>query len=358
MLKISLAMRFIFWLCVLALLGPQSSALAQQTGWNVAQQGGFVVSLGRDARGEIWAGTEDRGVSRFSNGQWTFYGAANGLGDNDVYAVTGDRLGRVWVGHLNHGVSVWNGQTWKNYDVGQGPLGERVFALATSPVDGDVWIAHNAGLTRYSVESDSWTQFAVGNGFPTNEISSLAFNAAGQLYVGTQHQGLLVGSPADNFASWTAHRGATKAPDVPLGEGLPSNCINAVLVAGDDTVYAATDTGLATSKDGAEHWTFLRGRDWKAKAGASAQADVDEPEELLSEDYVTCLAQDARGLLWIGYRRDGYEARRPLEGLSAFYSPDKQNVRFSLRLGDFAPRRWLGFAGLLQSGRAVERQNP
>ena len=312
----------------LVIVCPQRAALAQQTGWNVAQQGGFVVSLGRDARGEIWAGTEDKGVARFTGGKWISYAAANGLGDDDVYAVTGDRLGRVWVGHRSHGVSVWNGQEWKNYDVGQGPLGERVFALATSPLDGDVWIAHNAGLTRYSLQNNSWTQFAFGNGFPTNEISALAFDAAGKLYVGTQHQGVIIGSPADNFAVWTTHKGADKMPVVPFGEGLPSNCINDITVAGDDTVYAATDTGLATSTDGGAHWTFLRGRDWKAKAGAEAKTDVVEPEELLGEDYVTCLAQDARGLLWIGYRRDGYEARRPLEGLVPFYSPENKTDDF------------------------------
>ncbi len=326
--KTFLTARLLLWLCVFAVVCPQRAVRAQQAGWNVAQQGGFVVALGRDARGEIWAGTEDRGVSRFSGGKWVSFGAADGLGDNDVYAVTGDRLGRVWAGHLNHGVSVWNGQSWKNYNVGQGPLGERVFALATSPLDGDVWISHNAGLTRYSLQTDSWTHFATGNGFPVNEISALAFDSAGRLYVGTQHQGVAIGSPADNFASWTAHQGATKTPNVPSGEGLPSNCINDILVAGDDTIYAATDTGLATSRDGGAHWTFIRGRDWKAKAGADAKTGADEPEELLGEDYVTALAQDARGLLWIGYRHDGYEARRPLEGLIPYYSPDDKTPDF------------------------------
>ena len=148
------------------------------------------------------------------------------------------------------------------------------------------------------------------------------------MYIGTQHQGVYTGTPADDFASWTAHRSADKTPNVSFGEGLPSNYINDILVAGDDTVYAATDTGLATSTDGGEHWTFLRGRDWKDKAGAKANTEVAEPEELLSEDYVTCLTQDTRGLLWIGYRRDGYEARRPLQGLVPFYSPENKTDAF------------------------------
>jgi ligand-binding sensor domain-containing protein len=50
---------------------------------------------------------------------------------------------------LNHGVSVYDGETWKNYGVIEGPIGERIFAIAVCPADGDVWIATSAGLTRY-----------------------------------------------------------------------------------------------------------------------------------------------------------------------------------------------------------------
>jgi ligand-binding sensor domain-containing protein len=63
------------------------------------------------------------------------------FGTDNAHAITCDALGRVWVGHLNHGVSVFNGLTWRNYDVPDGPRGERVFAMTTSPIDGAVRIA-------------------------------------------------------------------------------------------------------------------------------------------------------------------------------------------------------------------------
>ena len=294
---------------------------AQISRWNSGALGDNVVALGRDARGEIWAGTEDHGVAHFSGGKWSGFSVQDGLGDDNAYAIAGDRLGRVWVGHLNHGVSVWNGTGWKNYGITEGPLGERVFAIATSPLDGDVWIAHNAGLTRYSLADDSWTHFNRANGFPTDEISALAFDARGQLYVGTQHQGILAGAPADNFASWRAIiRGAQTMPTTPEGEGLPSNCINALLVAHDGTIYAATDTGLAQSRDG-QSWTFVRGADWRAKVVAKGLAPAPEDgRELLQQDYLTALCEDERGLLWVGYRREGYEALRPAtEGVSILW---------------------------------------
>ena len=62
-----------------------------------------------------------------------------------------DKFGRVWVGHLNHRVSVYDGLFWKNSDAPDGPLGERVFAMTTSPTDGDVW--GSAGPQRRSMQT-------------------------------------------------------------------------------------------------------------------------------------------------------------------------------------------------------------
>jgi len=287
-----------------------------------------IVSTLRDGRGDLWAGTEDKGVWRFdSQGRkWINYRVKDGLGDDNAYALTVDLQGRVWAGHLNHGVSVWNGEQWKNYNVLQGPLGERVFALATSPGDGAVWIATNAGLTRYSPKSDSWTHFSEADGLPTHEISALAFDSVGNLYIGTQCDGLLIGKPDEGFKTWRGVKGPEALPTTAFGSGLPSNLVNDVLVADDDTIYVATTCGLARSKDFGDNWTFIRGMDWEDKLkGLYQKPDYKPltgalPGQLLREDYVTGLAEDPTGLLWISYRRRGYEIRRPLTDRIAFAS--------------------------------------
>ena len=68
-------------------------------------KGGFVTALLRNGN-ELWSGTEDQGVGHLAAGQWTYFSTKDGLGDNDAYALTTDRLGRTWVGHRGHGVSV------------------------------------------------------------------------------------------------------------------------------------------------------------------------------------------------------------------------------------------------------------
>ncbi len=149
--------------------------------------GNQVMALARDNAGNVWAGTEGKGVWRYApprpkaevrmqndekgeggkqkaettssglrppsppqaaeKGEWKQFTTKDGLGDDYAYSVAVDQQGRVWVGHLNHGVSVFNGTRWQNYDVPYGPIGERIFKIAVCPTDGDVWLATSAGLT-------------------------------------------------------------------------------------------------------------------------------------------------------------------------------------------------------------------
>ena len=314
------------------------------------KEAGYILSLAQDGRGDIWAGTEDQGVWQFQaqTRSWKNYRVKDGLGDDNAYALAVDGQGRVWCGHLRSGVSVWNGQRWRNYPVGQGPLGERVYALAVSPVDGDVWIAHNAGLTRYVEKAQIWRHYTRTDGLVSTDVSALTFDSLGHLYVATQADGLMIGRGDNDFAQWTHVKGVERVPDVVEGAGLPSNFLNDVMVSDYDVIYAATANGLARSQDFGANWTFLRGRDWKDKLKGlyEPRAPQEWPDgfskELLREDYVTNIAEDAQGSLLLSYRRKGFEIRRPLVDRATFSSTpedDANNAKFAyvsavLPLGD------------------------
>jgi hypothetical protein len=298
----------------------------------------FVVSLAQDATGKVWVGTEDQGVFRYdpaakNAAQWTNFTTKDGLGDDNAYAICADKLGRIWVGHLNHGVSVYNDESWKNYNVLDGPIGERVFSIAADPVSGDIWIATSAGLTRYSVDHDKWSNITRADGMPSDQIQSLAFDSHGNLYAGTQSDGLAIGQPPlprpsgegrpvvsmsngrEGVLHWTQITGSDSVPLAPSGAGLPSNLINQVLVSHNGTIYVATTCGLAASKDG-KRWQFVRGADWAARVkglyGGPPRGWRDQHADFtLTEDYCTCLAEDDGGLLWIGHWRTGYEVINP-----------------------------------------------
>lgn len=176
----------------------------------------YIVCLAYDLQGNLWIGTEDEGVWRIDSrsGRKTQYTAANGLGGDSAYAIACDRLGRVWVGTLNGGVSVFNGSSWSTYCGLNGLHGEHVIAIATSPIDGDIWMATESGLTRYSLARNSWSYYTTLNGLPSNEANALAFDKWGNLYLGTQCDGIAIGAAASNYQSWHV---------VPVDRGLPAS---------------------------------------------------------------------------------------------------------------------------------------
>jgi hypothetical protein len=285
----------------------------------------FVMSLAADAQGNLWLGTEGEGVYRYNarspeSAQWTQFSPKDGLGDEYGYALACDKRGRIWVGHVNHGVSVFNGQKWQNYEsVAElsrrgsraGPLGERVTAIAVNPVDGDVWMATNAGLARYHDATDDWTYFTRFQGLPADQATSLAFDADGTLYVGMQCDGIAIAGPADDFKTWKKVQGPDTLPVVGKGKGLPTNQINALCVARDHTVYAATSLGLAWSVDKGANWEFVRGKQWVAKVeqrfdGPPANwvppVERDPDGVILNEDFATAVAEDLNGNILVGHQ--------------------------------------------------------
>ena len=313
-----IASRLSITLLVLILAGPGLATPAlPPTPWHTNTQGGFVTALAEDGQGRLWAGTEGNGVWRcdpaaLPEKQWTHFTAQNthgGVGDDDIYALACDRLGRTWAGTARHGVSVRAGRRWENYDQRTGPLGAHVVALATSPIDGDVWGATEAGLFRYSLRANAWRYFTRADGLPSDQATCLAFGRTGALYVGTACDGLAIASPRTDYHVWRVVRGPDALPDAPGGAGLPTSQINCLLVSRSGTVYAGTPTGLARSGDGGGHWRFLRGADWRDKlAGLAAPVPPEEADtggHLLLEDDVTALAEDGNRRLYAGHRRKG-----------------------------------------------------
>lgn len=316
----------------------QNAPVGPRSVWNIEERGAFVMSSLFAGQRFTWFGTEDKGVWRYDSQApqaraWRQFTTKDGLGDDNGYALAVDHQNRIWVGHQNHGVSVWNGRQWRNYDVLDGPLGERVFKIAVSPIDGSVWMGTSRGLSVYDPKSDSWRYYGRWNGLPSDQIQALDFASDGTLFVGTQCDGLAIGSPNDGYKDWNNVRAPFGMPATLFGEGLPSNLINDVMVGRDDTVYVATNYGLARSLDKGGSWAFLRGRDWRDKLkGLTFAPQFELPDDqgrlTLLEDYVTTLAEDAQGRIWLGHPSKGVEVRsagaRLLGGGGVVKTPDEQ----------------------------------
>lgn len=64
------------------------------------REGGLVnvVSMMTDSKGRLWIGTNDAGIARYENGEYTYFTVENGLPSNSVRCFAEDKDGSVYVG--------------------------------------------------------------------------------------------------------------------------------------------------------------------------------------------------------------------------------------------------------------------
>jgi hypothetical protein len=289
--------------------GTTTTTLVPALGWDPFKQGCYPVSLASDAAGNVWVGTEDNGVWKYDPAKknWTQFTTKDGLGDDCAYALAFDGQNRLWVGHLNHGVSVYNGDKWRNYGLLDGPLGDRVFAIAVSPKDGDVWIATDMGLARYSEKRQDWDYYTRASGLPSDQIQCIAFDAGGQLYAGTQCDGIAIAGPDDNYTKWRTVTAPPRVPPSQEGDGLVSNLINNILTVEVPPAAVVALTPFGATVMFGDTWSFVHGNDWQEHTAGPYEASTVEPLPEIAEDWMTVLEVTGPHV-WLGYRKSGVES--------------------------------------------------
>lgn len=303
-----------------ALLGSDGSLFtADMLGADPNRCGLFAECTSHDLEGNIWVGTEDDGIAIYHDAThaWSRVGE---LPDRSAYALAFDWQGRAWVGHRTRGVSVLVDATWVTYGSGSGPIGERVYDIEICPSDGEVWIATNYGISRYLPESDAWSYITKADGLPSNDIARIAFLPNGNAIIGSQCDGIAIGTRKSKYQDWQSMKaGGHRFDD--SGAGLAGNLVNDLLVTTNGRIFVATDSGISWSKDGGASWIFLRGRDTLQKSMETATAvpvPSDAKTPLLSEEYTTALAEGYDGDVLAGHR----EAAPEVLGFQADGKPD------------------------------------
>lgn len=277
--------------------------------------------------GSIWVTSEGNGIYRYFPGKnnttkdaWLAATYYSGLPDTaNFYALAEDKQGRIWAGSDNKGVIVFNGAEWKVYDRENALIGERVFDIAVSPKTGDVAVATSGGISIYDPNKENWFNLTRAEGLAEDQIKSLTYDAAGDLWIAYSCGGVTRLSGKDNYKVlqtvqapwyWDEKRGA-RQPLEATGEGIPSNLCNVIQTLPNGGVAVGTSSGLGwMGNRQSGKWKFLRGQDYMDKNKglmgllASTKSFRNQTGFLLPEDYVTSLAWSNQGL-WVGFREKG-----------------------------------------------------
>lgn len=227
-----------------------------------------ILSVYVDDTDLLWVGTEKAGVAYYGSNIYKFQSAFIG----DVTAIAQDASGKMWYGTSNSGVTDY-----------AGPLASLKVSTMATTHDGSLWVGSPSnGLTRiqngnatiYSSQRDSITNT---NRLINNHINALCGDRTGSLWIGT-NGGLQVFNPKMNtFSTYTKENGK-----------LNTNIITSLYYGKNNNMLIGTNEGLMILNLSTTEKTVYTGNSTNLKK--------------FTNDYITQVMQDSRGLLWIGTR--------------------------------------------------------
>lgn len=187
----------------------------------------WVYGLDVDSRDRVWIGTEG-GVNMFDGKTWKTWTHEDGLGAGNAQNLplsTNTGLGTrsrhdlnvmsegmetynpnyvfdllvaqddtVWAGTWGGGVSHFDGETWTNYSVRDGLAGNVVYSVAQD-AGGNMWFGTDGGLSYF--DGKTWRVFTQADGLLDNNIYAIMPEADGQLWIGSRSGVVLLGQVAN-----------------------------------------------------------------------------------------------------------------------------------------------------------------
>jgi len=156
---------------------------------------------------------------------------------------------------------------WTTFTARDGLLGDAIHCLYAAP-SGDVWAGTSRGLNRW--DGRRWISYTAGNGAPEGYVTAIV-ECDGALWVG----------------SW--------------GGGLRTLADGVWITPLDDS---SSDWISALASDGERLWIATYGRGLIRWQGGAASSYT-RANSVLPSDWLTCLAPDGAGGVWVGTERAG-----------------------------------------------------
>ena len=135
---------------------------------------------------DLWIGRQNSGLTHVRTRGDTFttetFTQADGLAQNQVFAVHRARDGGVWAGTLSAGASRLEHGAFTTYTMADG-LPSNTVASVLEAADGTVWFATPNGASAKS--ASGWRRYSTADGLPSNDVNTLFEDSAHNVWVGT-----------------------------------------------------------------------------------------------------------------------------------------------------------------------------
>jgi len=142
---------------------------------------GSPRALVEDPDGTLWIGTGS-GLWRMKDGKITPYLTGKGPANNYVYAMARDHLGNIWTGTHEGGLNKFTGHTVKTYSKADGLADDWIPAVLEDRAH-DIWVGTFAGVSR--LHNGKFTNYGSREGLSSNRVWAIHQDHQGNLWFGT-----------------------------------------------------------------------------------------------------------------------------------------------------------------------------
>ena len=227
-----------------------------------------VLSVSIDPEGNRWFGTGG-GVSHMcAEGTWTTYTAENSaLPPGLVLDIAPDGRGNKWFGvgatytegtWIGGGVGVLSADntTWHAY-TGEDGLGSNLVTSIAIDAEGNVWVGTDGrGVSVLWADTGRWEVFTMTDGLASDSVWAILIDSEGNKWFGTGYLGEPGGGVSKLSADGATWESYTTPEFYGLGEGLAANWVLAIASDAEGNKWFGTHNGGVSvlSADG-KHWT-------------------------------------------------------------------------------------------------------
>ncbi len=220
----------------------------------------YITSICEDRDGNLWVGTNGGGINRLSGGHWTSVRDIDYFNTDNILSIAEDREGSLWVGTSN-GLNQYRDVSITPYTSKEGLANDNITSVVEMP-DGSLYFLSEKGANVTKIKDGKILKFNV-------PIGPACIARDGSLWIG--HNGLISQIKNDHLVQYD------------IRNGIPPRWISAITEDDSSLIFFADQVGI---------FRFIRGQ--------VKPYFLDDGQQDLSVNYISCFFPQQDNLLWIG----------------------------------------------------------